>query len=242
MDTSVNIKEVDKFAAIANEWWDPTGKFKPLHQYNPLRIDYITRQCGRVFKPKNQELPLKGLRILDVGCGGGILCEALAKLGADVTGIDAAPESIEVAKHHAAQEGLKIKYFSLTAEALHEQKQTFDVVTCLEVIEHVDNVTDFVATLSNLTQKNGVMFWSTINRTPGSYLKAIVGAEYILRLLPRGTHDHARFVKPSELRRYLAASGCELLDVQGVNYSPFSQKFTYTENLDTNYLAVARKN
>ena len=196
--TSVNKKEIDKFSKMANEWWDPEGKFKPLHKFNPTRIKYIKENIINNFKLKNKFRPLSGINILDIGCGGGLLSEPMSRLGANVVGIDASLNNIKVAKHHLKKSKLNIKYFNCSPENLKTSKK-FDVILNMEIVEHVENVDIFIKQSSKFLKKNGIMFVATLNQTLKSYLFAIVGAEYVLRWLPIGTHEWDKFLKPKNL-------------------------------------------
>jgi 2-polyprenyl-6-hydroxyphenyl methylase/3-demethylubiquinone-9 3-methyltransferase len=220
--------EVGKFDDLANRWWDPEGEFKPLHQMNPLRIDYID---GRA--------PLAGKRCLDVGCGGGILSEGMAKKGAAVTGIDYAGAALNVARLHLKTSGLEsVRYLDTSADSLaSEEPATYDVVTCLEVLEHVPDPGLLIEDCARLVKPDGDLFFSTINRNPKSFAMAIVGAEYLLKLLPKGTHDYEKFIRPSELDDWGRRSGLKLQDLTGMQYSPFSQTFSLGGSVDVNYLA-----
>lgn len=241
--TSVDPLEIEKFSAIAAEWWDPSGKFKPLHQLNPTRLGYIRDHSARQFgKDPLAEKPLSGLSILDIGCGGGLLSEPLCRLGADVTAIDAAEKNIKTASTHAAEGGLKINYHHTTAEDLVAEGKTFDVVLNMEVIEHVADVKSFSSAACALVKEGGAMVASTLNRTPKSYLMAIMGAEYVLRWLPRGTHDWKKFLRPSELSGLLRAQGLEIEDISGVVYNPINGSWRLSRrDLDVNYMIFARK-
>ena len=220
--------EVGKFNDLANRWWDPEGEFKPLHQMNPLRIDYID---GRA--------PLTGKRCLDVGCGGGILSEGMAKKGAEVTGIDYAGAALNVARLHLKTSGLEsVRYLDTSADSLaSEEPAAYDVMTCLEVLEHVPDPGLLIADCARLVKPGGDLFFSTINRNPKSFAMAIVGAEYLLKLLPKGTHDYEKFIRPSELDDWGRQSGLKLQDLTGMQYSPFSQTFSLGGSVDVNYLA-----
>jgi len=223
--------EVNKFNELASRWWDPDSEFKPLHRINPLRVDYI---AGR--------LPLSDCQLLDVGCGGGLLAEGLAAHGAAVTGIDLAPASIEVAKLHLLESGLKIDYRVTSADdLLQDMPEAFDTVTCLEVLEHVPDPAQLVATLAGLVKPGGDVILSTLNRNTKSFLGAIVGAEYLLGLVPKGTHEYERFIKPSELNRWARAAGLELVDLAGISYDPLGDKFSLGDDVDINYLAHFRR-
>ena len=195
---TINKKEIEKFSKIASEWWNPEGKFKPLHKFNPIRIKYIKENIIKDLKIENKNKPLKGVDILDIGCGGGLLSEPMSRLGAKVVGIDASKKNIEIAKFHAKKNKLKIKYICASPEKLNTKKK-FDVVLNMEIVEHVEDVNQFISKSSNLLKKNGLMFVATLNKTLKSYIFAIVGAEYILSWLPIGTHDWNKFVKPEDL-------------------------------------------
>ena len=195
--TTINQDEIQKFSKLADEWWDVSGKFKPLHMFNPIRIEYILDNIKDHFGESSKELPLKGLKILDIGCGGGLMSEPMSRLGAEVTGIDASLKNIKVAKLHAEKNNLKINYINSSPENLH-QDENYDIILNLEIVEHVDNVDLYFESCSKLLKKNGIMFTATLNRTFTSFIKAIIGAEYILRWLPVGTHDWNKFFKPKE--------------------------------------------
>ncbi len=241
--TSVDAQEIEKFSAIAAEWWDPNGKFKPLHQLNPTRIGYIRDQVARHFdRDPKADRPLSGIRLLDIGCGGGLLSEPLTRLGAEVTAIDAAEKNIKTASTHAAEVGLEIDYRHTTAEDLLADGDSFDVVLNMEVIEHVADVTSFSKSACGLVKKGGAMVASTLNRTPKSYLMAILGAEYVLRWLPRGTHDWRKFLRPSELTGLLRAQAMQIEDISGVVYNPINERWRLSRrDLDVNYMLFATK-
>ena len=242
-NTSVDPQEIEKFSAIAAEWWDPSGKFKPLHQLNPTRLGYIRDHAARHFgKNPLAEKPLKDLTVLDIGCGGGLLSEPLCRLGAEVTAIDAAEKNIKTASTHAAESGLAINYLHTTAEDLAAEKRVFDVVLNMEVIEHVADVKSFSQAACALVREGGAMVASTLNRTPKSYLMAILGAEYLLRWLPRGTHDWQKFLRPSELSGLLRAQALEIADISGVIYNPVNGRWRLSRrDLDVNYMIFATK-
>lgn len=222
---NVDQQELAKFESIADKWWDLSGEFKPLHEINPLRLDYI-----------NQRAPLKGKRVLDVGCGGGILAEGLAHLGAEVTGIDLAGANLQVAEAHARESGLTIQYRQIAVEALAEaEPASFDVVTCLEMLEHVPDPGSVVAACSRLVKPSGHVFFSTINRNPKSYLLAIIGAEYVLNLVPRGTHDYLRFIRPSELGAWARHADLEVENVSGLTYNPLTNIYKIGHDVAVNY-------
>ena len=223
---NVDAAELAKFEAMAQRWWDPGGEFRPLHDLNPVRIDYIEARAG-----------LKGLRVLDVGCGGGLVSEAMAARGATVTGIDLAAGPLEVARLHSMESGVQVDYRLCAAEQLAEEMPaSFDLVTCLEMLEHVPRPSGVVDAMARLTRPGGHVVCSTINRGPKAFALAIVGAEYLMRLLPRGTHDYARFIRPSELARYARDARLELADLAGLEYDPFSRKASITRNASVNYL------
>lgn len=242
-NTSVDPQEIEKFSAIAAEWWDPSGKFKPLHQLNPARLGYIRDHAVRHFgKDPLAEKPLKGLTLLDIGCGGGLLSEPLCRLGAEVTAIDAAEKNIKTASTHAAESGLAINYLHTTAEDLAAENRVFDVVLNMEVIEHVADVKSFSRAACALVREGGAMVASTLNRTPKSYLMAILGAEYLLRWLPRGTHDWQKFLRPSELSGLLRAQALEIEDISGVIYNPVNGRWRLSRrDLDVNYMIFATR-
>lgn len=228
---NVDNLEISKFEALASRWWDPESEFKPLHDINPLRVNYIS-----------QKINLAEKQVLDIGCGGGILAEAMAHHGASVTAIDKAEASLSVAKLHLLESKLDISYLDSTAEEFAAEKpEQFDVVTCLEMLEHVPDPASVVAACQRLVKPGGLVFFSTINRNPKSYLFAIVGAEYILNLLPRGTHDYAKLIKPSELAAWARESDLELQDQIGMGYNPLTKRYFLQQNLDVNYLACYQK-
>ena len=228
---NVDKQEIKKFSDIAEDWWNEDGDFKPLHVINPLRANYI--------KDKSM---LEGKKVLDVGCGGGLLSEALHDFGADVTGIDAAGPGIEVAKIHAKNNNKNIKYLQITAEDLNlNESESFDIVTCLEVLEHVPDPKSLVATCVNLLRPGGALFLSTINKNPRSWITAIVGAEYIFNLLPKGMHEFDKFIKPSSLASYVRDANAEVIETKGMFYNPITHKANLNDDLGVNYLMYARK-
>ena len=228
---NIDPKEKEKFNKIAEEWWDSSGKFAPLHKINPLRANYISDRAD-----------LDNKQILDVACGGGLLTEALFKKGGIVSGIDISDVAIHTAKNHAASENIDINYVLCEAEELlPENKERFDVVTCLEAIEHVPDPNQLVKTCSNLCKKDGDIFFSTINRNPKSFLFAIVGAEYILNLLPKGTHEYVKFIKPSELTTMMENNGLVVKELTGMSYNPLTKNYWLGKNVDVNYLIHAKK-
>ena len=239
-DGTLDRDEVARFAKLAGEWWDANGPFKPLHRINPLRLTYIRDQlCRRFARDPKQGGSLKGLSVLDIGCGGGLVAEPLARLGAAVTGIEPAPENVEAAKAHAKGAGLDIDYRPVTAEALACENVAFDAVLLLEVVEHVPDVPLFLKSVASLVKPGGVMILSTLNRTLKAYALAIVGAELILRWLPAGTHDWNRFVTPEELRAALARAGLTVSDVTGMVYNPLADEWLLSRDTGVNYFATA---
>ena len=240
--TTINQEEIQKFSKIADEWWDANGKFKPLHRFNPIRIKYIIDKCTNHFNLKNNnDNHLHGLKFLDIGCGGGLVSEPLCRLGGNVTGIDASSKNIEVAKIHAGNNNLKIKYINTSPEKKQIQGK-FDVILNLEVIEHVENVDLFMKSATELLKKNGIMFIATINRTFESYIKAIVGAEYILRWLPIGTHDWQKFLTPDEIEQKFNKLNLNKLDLTGLKYNIFSNNWAKSRDCSVNYILLAKKN
>ncbi len=236
--SSIDPAEIEKFEAMAAEWWDTEGKFKPLHMLNPTRLDYVTGQIAAEFsRDLSGPRPFEGLRILDIGCGGGLMAEPMARLGAEVTGADAADGNIAVARLHAGQSGLSIDYRATTAEALVDENLTFDVVMALEIVEHVADPQDFVATCTRLLRPGGVLVMSTLNRTPQSFGAAIIGAEWVMRWLPRGTHDWNRFIKPGELAAMFDAAGAKVVDRAGMVFNPVRWSWSLSRrDLSVNYL------
>lgn len=241
--SSASAEEVARFTAMADAWWDPSGKFRPLHQINPVRIAYIRDfVCARHGRDPLSNEPLKGLKLLEIGCGGGLLCEPMRRLGADVTGIDAGEKNIAIAKLHAEQSGLDIDYRYQLPEDLAKTRGSYDIVLNMEVIEHVADVDVFLAASASLVKSGGVTILSTLNRTLKAFALAKVGAEYILRWLPAGTHDWRKFVKPSELAHALRPHGIEIEDVTGMIYNPFRDEWSLSpKDLDVNYLVAAVK-
>ena len=232
MNQNVDQNEVNKFAAIADKWWDPTGDFKPLHIINPLRANYI-----------NQKISLDGLKVLDVGCGGGLLAEAFESMGASVTAIDVTEANIEVAKLHAKQGGKTISYLMTRAEDLViKEPESFDMVACLEVIEHVPDPGQLIDACAKLLKPQGEMFLSTLNRNPRSFVTAILGAEYIFSILPKGTHEWNKFIKPSELEKYMRSAGIQLRESKGMFYNPIFHTAHLNNDLGVNYMMHGLKN
>ncbi len=239
--SSIDQGEIDKFSAMAREWWDPRGKFRPLHMMNPCRLDYVTRQIAAQFdRDLTARRPLEGLRLLDIGCGGGLMAEPMARLGAAVTGIDASADSIPVARAHAAEQGLEIAYRADTAEALAAEGARFDVVLAMEVIEHVADPAAFVASCRDLAAPEGLVIASTLNRTAKSFGLAILGAEWVLGWLPRGTHEWNRFVTPDEMAGYMDGAGLSCVDRTGMVFDPLAWSWHLSDrDLSVNYLAAA---
>ena len=241
MSTTINKEEIQKFSRLAEEWWDVNGKFKPLHMFNPIRIEYITDKIKIHFKlKKDKSNYLKGLNILDIGCGGGLISEPMARLGANVTGIDASEKNINIAKSHSKKNGLKINYLNVSPENL-EHIEKFDIILNLEIVEHVDNVNLYIRSCYKLLKKNGLMFTATLNRSFISYIKAIIGAEYILRWLPIGTHDWNKFIKPEELEKFLSDEKFSTLDVKGLKFNPLTKKWKKSNDLSVNYIISSLK-
>ena len=238
---SVNKKEIEKFSKMAAEWWDPSGKFKPLHKFNPIRIRYIKENIINSFKLKSKKKPLDKINILDIGCGGGLLSEPMTRLGANVTGIDASSKNINIAKLHAKKNKLKINYLCSSPEKLKIQKK-FDVILNMEIVEHVEDIELFLKSSSNLLKKNGLMFIATINKTLKSYIFAIVGAEYILRWLPIGTHEWEKFVKPEDLKKILYKNNLSLSKLDGMNFDIIKDQWKISNDLSVNYIAKFLKN
>ncbi len=239
--TSVNKKEIEKFSKIATEWWNPEGKFKPLHKFNPIRIKYIKENIINNFNLKNKTKPLSGINILDIGCGGGLLSEPMSRMGANVTGIDASDKNIKIAKLHSKNNKLKINYLCSSPEKLKVKKK-FDVILNMEIVEHVEDIDFFLKSCSDLLKKNGLMFVATINRTLKSYVFAIVGAEYILRWLPIGTHEWEKFVKPEDLQKILIKHNLLLNKLDGMNFNIIKDEWKISSDLSVNYIGKFIKN
>jgi 2-polyprenyl-6-hydroxyphenyl methylase/3-demethylubiquinone-9 3-methyltransferase len=240
--STINKDEINKFSKIADEWWDINGKFKPLHAFNPIRIEYILDVTLNYFNiDKDKKLPLKNLKILDIGCGGGLISEPMSRLGAGVTGIDASDKNIQVAKLHAKKNNLNINYLNTVPENLDLQNK-FDIILNLEVVEHVENLDLYLSSCFSLLKPKGIMFTATINRTLTSYVKAIVGAEYILRWLPIGTHDWNKFIKPEELEKKLTDLNFLITNLTGLSYNPIFQEWKKTKDMSVNYIIAAEKN
>ena len=238
---TINQKEIEKFSKMADEWWDPSGKFKPLHKFNPIRIKYIKESIIEEFNLKDTDsVPLKGIKVLDIGCGGGLLSEPMCRLGADVTGIDASSKNIEIAKIHAEKNNLKIKYICTSPEKIEDTQ--YDVILNMEIIEHVENVDLFLKSSVNLLNKKSLMFVATLNKTLKSYLFAIIGAEYVLRWLPIGTHEWEKFVKPKDLEDMLTSHGMKLIKTDGVKFNPILDKWSLSKDTSINYISKYSKN
>ena len=238
---TINKKEIEKFTKIANEWWDPQGKFKPLHKFNPIRISYIKDNIIETFKIKNKEKPLSEIQILDIGCGGGLLSEPMCRLGASVTGIDASKKNIEIAKVHAKKNNLKINYLCSSPAKL-KTKIKFDVILNMEIVEHVEDIDFFLKSCSNLLRKNGIMFVATLNKTLKSYIFAIIGAEYILRWLPIGTHEWEKFVEPKKLVEILKNNKLSLDKLDGMKFNIITDEWKKSSDKSINYIAKFIKN
>ena len=237
---SVNKKEIEKFSKMAAEWWDPSGKFKPLHKFNPIRIKYIKENIINSFKLKTKKKPLDKINILDIGCGGGLLSEPMTRLGADVTGIDASIKNINIAKLHAKKNNLKINYLCSSPEKLKIQKK-FDVILNMEIVEHVEDINFFINSCSKLLKKNGLMFVATLNKTLKSYMFAIIGAEYVLRWLPIGTHDWEKFVRPEDLKKILSKNNLKLEKLDGMNFNIIKDEWSVSSDTSINYITKSIK-
>ncbi|MEQ9145662.1 MAG: bifunctional 2-polyprenyl-6-hydroxyphenol methylase/3-demethylubiquinol 3-O-methyltransferase UbiG [Parvibaculaceae bacterium] len=239
---SIDKDEIARFSAIAAEWWDPNGKFRPLHKFNPTRLTYIRETAVQHFGLDSAKVrPLEGLDLLDIGCGGGLLSEPMARLGASVVGADAGEANIKTASVHAAEQGLDIDYRATSAEALAEEGATFDIILNMEVIEHVADVPAFLGACSAMLKPGGIMLCATLNRSVKAFALAIVGAEYVLRWLPKGTHDWKKFITPAELFRGLEESGLNVLTETGVTYNPLADRWSLSRDMDVNYMMVATK-
>ena len=240
--TTINKEEIQKFSDLADEWWDVNGKFKPLHMFNPIRIEYILDEISKFYElDREKNNPLKNLDILDIGWGGGLISEPMARLGGNVTGIDAAEKNIKIASMHSKKSNLSINYINKSPEQL-DNKKKFDIILNLEVVEHVDNLDLYIESCSNLLKKNGLMFTATINRSFISYIKAIIGAEYILRWLPVGTHEWNKFIKPEELEKKLTEKNFTTNDIKGLEFNPIFSKWKKSDNLSVNYIISSIKN
>lgn len=228
---NVDQSEIAKFSALAHRWWDPNSEFKPLHAINPLRLSWLKSFVN-----------IEGKNVLDVGCGGGILAESMAQSGANTTGIDLSEKALKVADLHALEVGATVHYRSIAVEALaEEQAEQYDVVTCMEMLEHVPDPASVVRACAKLCKPGGTLFFSTLNRSPKSYLFAIIGAEYLLKLLPKGTHEYAKFIKPSELVAFTRQAGLTIMGIKGISYNPITQIYSLSDDVDVNYLIAVRK-
>ncbi len=240
--TTIDQGEVDRFSAMAAEWWNPAGKFRPLHKFNPVRLAYLReRICENFGRDPRSPRPLEGLRVLDIGCGGGLLSEPVARMGAQVVGADPSEKNIGIASTHAAQSGVEVDYRAMSAEQLVEAGESFDVVLNMEVVEHVADVDLFVAKCGQMVRPGGIMFVATINRTLKALGLAIIGAEYVLRWLPRGTHQFGKLVRPEELGKALSAAGLTVIDRTGVIYHPLADRWQKSRDMDVNYMVLAEK-
>jgi 2-polyprenyl-6-hydroxyphenyl methylase/3-demethylubiquinone-9 3-methyltransferase len=223
--------EIQKFSALAHRWWDPTSEFRPLHEINPLRLEWI-----------NARVPLAGKKIIDIGCGGGILTESMAKKGGNVTGIDLSEKALQVADLHSLESGVQVRYELISAEAMAEREAgQYDVVTCMEMLEHVPDPAAIVQACASLVKPGGHVFFSTLNRNPKSYLFAIIGAEYLLRMLPKGTHDYDKFIKPAELAQFARSAGLDVDGLKGLSYNPLSKIYSLGQDTSVNYLAACSR-
>lgn len=239
--TSVNKKEIEKFSKMAEEWWDPNGKFKPLHKFNPIRIRYIKDNIINHFNLKDKSKPLNKINILDIGCGGGLLSEPMSRLGANVVGIDASEKNIKIAKMHAKKNNLKIEYKNTSPENLKTNKK-FDVILNMEIVEHVEDVNFFIKSCSKLLKKNGIMFVATLNKTLKSYIFGIIGAEYIMRWLPIGTHDWEKFVNPDDLIAISKKNNLTVQKLDGMKYNLIKDQWTLSNDKSVNYISIFNKN
>ena len=239
-NNTINYKEIEKFSKIAEEWWNPNGKFKPLHKFNPIRIKYIKENIVSDFKIKNKYKPLNGLKVLDIGCGGGLLSEPMARLGAKVVGIDASNQNIKVAKYHLKKSKLNIKYVNTSPENL-KIKEKFDIILNMEIVEHVENVNFFIKKSSKFLKKSGIMFIATLNQTLKSYVFAIIGAEYILQWLPIGTHDWNKFIKPEILSSICKKNYLDLKKINGMTFNPIINEWKVSEDKSVNYIMKLKK-
>ena len=240
-NNTINKKEIEKFSKMAEEWWNPNGKFKPLHKFNPIRIKYIKENILNDFKITQSHTPLKGLNILDIGCGGGLLSEPMARLGANVIGIDASSKNIKIAKHHLKKSKLNIKYYNASPENF-KYKSKFDVVLNMEIVEHVQDVNIFINQTAKFLNKSGIMFIATLNQTLKSYLFAIIGAEYFLRWLPIGTHEWDKFVKPENLIEICKKNSLNLKKIDGVKFNPILNDWKISKDTSVNYISKFKKN
>ncbi len=239
--TSVNKKEIEKFSKMAEEWWDPNGKFKPLHKFNPIRIRYIKDNIINHFNLNDKSKPLNKINILDIGCGGGLLSEPMSRLGANVVGIDASEKNIKIAKMHAKKNNLKIEYKNTSPENLKTNKK-FDVILNMEIVEHVEDINFFIKSCSKLLKKNGIMFVATLNKTLKSYIFGIIGAEYIMRWLPIGTHDWEKFVNPDDLIAISKKNNLTVQKLDGMKYNLIKDQWTLSNDKSVNYISIFNKN
>lgn len=240
--TTIDQSEVDRFSAMAAEWWSPTGKFRPLHKFNPVRLAYIRDQAAANFsRDPRSARPLEGLRVLDIGCGGGLLSEPMARMGASVVGADPSEKNIGIASTHAKASGVSVDYRAVRAEELAEAGETFDIVLNMEVVEHVADVDFFISTCAKMVRPGGLMFVATINRTMKAAALAIFAAENILRWLPRGTHQYEKLVRPEELEKPLAAAGLDIVHRTGVFFNPLQNEWNLSKDMDVNYMLLARR-
>jgi 2-polyprenyl-6-hydroxyphenyl methylase/3-demethylubiquinone-9 3-methyltransferase len=243
VQSTIDQAEIDRFSAMAAEWWDPKGKFRPLHKFNPVRLQYIKEKvCENFDRDIRDPKALKGLRFLDIGCGGGLLSEPMARMGAEIIGADASETNIEIARLHAEQSGLDIDYRAVTSEALEKEGEKFDVVLNMEVVEHVADVDLFLASCARMVNPGGLMFVATINRTQKAKALAIFMAENVLRWLPKGTHQYEKLVRPDEIKTPLGSEGMEIIDQTGVFYNVFTDSWNMSRDMDVNYMMLARKN
>ena len=239
-NNTLDKKEIEKFSKIAEEWWNPNGKFKPLHKFNPIRIKYIKENIVKDLKIKNKQNPLNGINILDIGCGGGLLSEPMARLGGKVVGIDASYQNIKIAKHHLKKSKLNIKYLNTSPEKF-KTNQKFDVILNMEIVEHVEDINSFIKQSSKFLKKSGIMFIATLNRTLKSYIFAIIGAEYILNWLPIGTHDWNKFVKPEVLNDICKKNSLNLKKIDGIKFNPILNQWNISLDKSVNYISVFKK-
>ncbi len=239
-NNTINKEEIEKFNRISEDWWDPDGKFRPLHKFNPVRIEYIKDNIIKDFKIKNKSKPFSNLDILDIGCGGGLLSEPMYRLGANLTGMDASQKNINIAKTHAKKNNLKIKYICASPEKFKTKKK-YDVILNMEIVEHVNDLNFFIKSSSNLLKKDGIMFIATINKTIKSYLLAIIGAEYILNWLPVGTHDWFKFVEPKELNKVCMNNKLHQTKINGLSYNILLDEWNLNNNTDVNYISKFKK-
>ena len=241
-ETTINPAEIAKFTAMAEEWWDPTGKFKPLHKFSPVRLNYIREHLLSHYRRDGSQIrPFEGLTVLDVGCGGGLLCEPLARLGATVTGIDAAERNIKIAALHAEQSGVEVTYLTTTSEDLAAKGEKYDLVLNMEVVEHVDNVPLYMKSCADLVKPGGLMLTATLNRTARAFALAIVGAEYVLGWLPKGTHDWKKFLTPEEIRTLLTRNGLKVTGETGVVFHPLADEWRASPDMGVNYMIMAER-